>query len=834
MECPHCGSEDVAASAGGEVPDGVRVGCRGCGKAFNVQFRCAACRNGHLQRWGRFNDGSQRWRCGQCLTTVAVDHGRQVKKRDGSVTKAGSSPIACAHCRQGNLVKWGFFKDKVQRFRCNSCFVFTSFDDQGRQVPPRGKAKTRPGQQRQRGRGSGAEPGSAAATAATAATAPAAGRAQPSSSKPKPAEDPDWSPTPAKPRTRAAAAKAGPAEPEPETAPCQACPSGTLTAMSVGGSPGRSVRKAARRWECDSCRGSFALVGGRFVPKTAAAGLPPPPEAAAAEKKRPLKAAIVATGGPAPNGAAAAAAEPLVVVTVEGDQPKKRLKVRRYVGADAFAPGGSAAVHAWQRLRPRPAQNLGLRVAAARRSRSEVRLEDVMMEHDSTLHPAIAEVLPVGPGLLAGAARRLARLPRVAVCKGPGHFLDVGVLRALDADGAARVQFNRGPELAFAVREVVALHRVAGAGFDPSTVAYGYPRTLVGTRVAVAPALDTAHHLRLGTVAAGPEAGGGALRVVFDDGEARDVQFAEGAVFWLGPPTLPVFGPGMNGVRFDEAAGQFQAEWGGRDLGARHSADAAALAYDAEVLHQARALPVREPLNSALAREPHTAVFGSQTGVRLLWLEACEPVDFSVQPELDAELPGGTPGPTGAAAATSPPAAPPAGAEAEAGDGGGGARGPTPGNAPGGLPSTKGTEAPAEPNGASGPMEIEVPAEEKAAAPAGVGAPPSSALASAFPTRQGPDWSPEAAEIRQQAWALHQKLESAKLKCARHFEALRAKLVEQAAQKAKIIECGQRQGVRAAEIKELRWQVREREAKLEHITCEGLLYLKNGLLALEG
>ena len=123
MECPHCGSEDVAASAGGEVPDGVRVGCRGCGKAFDVQFRCAACRNGHLQRWGRFNDGSQRWRCGQCLTTVAVNHGRQVKKRDGAVTKAGSSPIACAHCRQGNLVKWGFFKDKVQRFRCNSCFT---------------------------------------------------------------------------------------------------------------------------------------------------------------------------------------------------------------------------------------------------------------------------------------------------------------------------------------------------------------------------------------------------------------------------------------------------------------------------------------------------------------------------------------------------------------------------------------------------------------------------------------------------------------------------------------------------------------------------------------
>ena len=33
----------------------------------------------------------------------------------------------------------------------------------------------------------------------------------------------------------------------------------------------------------------------------------------------------------------------------------------------------------------------------------------------------------------------------------------------------------------------------------------------------------------------------------------------------------------MNGVRFDEAAGQFRAEWGGRALGARHSADAAAL-----------------------------------------------------------------------------------------------------------------------------------------------------------------------------------------------------------------------------------------------------------------
>ena len=559
-------------------------------------------------------------------------------------------------------------------------------------------------------------------------------------------------------------------------------------------------------------------------------------KAVAAAKKRPLKAAIVATGAPAPIGAAAAAAEPLVVVTVEGGQLKKRLKVRRYVGADAFAPGGSTGVHAWQRLRPRATQKLALRVAAASRSRSEVRLEDVMMDHESTLHPAIAEVLPVGPGLLAGAARRLARPPRVAVCKGPGHFLDVGVLRALGADGAARVQFNRGPELAFAVREVVALHRVAGAGFDPSTVGRGYPRTLVGTRVAVGPALDTAHHLRLGTVAAGPEAGGGALRVVFDDGEARDVQFAEGAVFWLGPPTLPVFGPGMNGVRFDEAAGQFRAEWGGRALGARHSADAAALAYDAEVLRQARALPVREPLNSALAREPHAAVFGSQTGVRLLWLEACEPVDFSVQPEPDVELPGGTPGRTGAAAATTtPPAAPPAGAEAEAGGGGAGARGPTPGNAPGGLPSsTKETEAPAEPNGASEPMEIEAPAEQKAAAPAGVGAPPSLAPPSAFPTRQGPDPSPEAAEIRQRAWALHQKLESAKLKCARHFEALRAKLVEQAAQKAKIVECGQRQGVRAAEIKELRRQVREREAKLEHITCEGLLYLKNGVLALEG
>lgn len=534
-----------------------------------------------------------------------------------------ASARKCETCGMGFMVRWGFFKDGEQRWRCNECFVSVAII--GSRMFPAGE-RPKPGSEEYLKYAKETDKGPPA-PARKAAPAPAPA--------PKDSDSDTWD---------IADDFDGP-EAEGDGHMCPTCVVGRIVRDGVFGSrrdqrSRRDGRAGGERWRCLSCRNTFARVAGRFVQRgrgggvdlgarpdavsllTAAAESGPDAKpdaaamlAAALGQKQRVEAGAPETLAPAPPRARAT--EPLLPLSASlkpGEQigaPRKRIKVVKYVKGGAPGGTGSGAGD--------PASNAARAVTG--QYLDEEKFYSKKAKYFNGLagpcswgssHEALRGVSEGGASVQAGTA---ASGPaeglegkRVAVFyEEENMFFPGTVVDFADAEGMYRVDFDRGTaeRLLLVPVRLYTLSSVALMGCPEFQATTASKTGFSDQRVAVYNPRTNALHL--GTVAGRKgDHESTNYTVIFDDGLALTLDFDSLPVYWLGGKAEPLAGPGMNGVTFQPDSQKFIAQAPGvtaAEATEHLSADAAALACDLQVIREGTELGCTA-MNTHLARRP--------------------------------------------------------------------------------------------------------------------------------------------------------------------------------------------------------------------------------------
>ena len=523
-----------------------------------------------------------------------------------------ASARKCETCGMGFMVRWGFFKDGEQRWRCNECFVSVAII--GDRMFPAGE---RP------------KPGSEEYLKHAEKTAPAPA---PKDSDSDTWDIPDDSDGP---------------EPAGDGHMCPSCMVGRIVRDGVfesrvqKGPKGskRDGRGGGERWRCLSCRNTFARVGERFVQRgrgggvnlgarpdavtLLAAAVESGPDtkpdavamlAAALGQKQQPRTAAPEMQPPPHTARARESLLPLRASQKPGEQvgaPRKRIKVVKYVkGGAPGATGSAAGEPANKATRAVPGQYLDEEKFYSKRAKYFNALASPCDWGAS--HEALRGVSEGGASIQAGMATsgptEVLEGKRIAVFyEEENMFFPGTVVGPPDAEGLSPVDLDRGTaeRLLLVPVKLYTLSSVALMGCPEFQATVASKAGFTDQRVAVYNSRTNALHL--GTVA-GREGDQESTNytVIFDDGLALTLDFDSLPVYWLGGKAKPLAGPGMNGVSFQPDSQKFIAQAPGvmpAEATEHLSADAAALACDLQVIRGGAELDCSS-MNSQLARRP--------------------------------------------------------------------------------------------------------------------------------------------------------------------------------------------------------------------------------------